>query len=216
MIRVEKEKYKQLQMENIKLQNERLEEEKKANDDEGLKLVLSKLDQTFVAFKEKYNESKLQIVMNETPQKLMDKQSDLNKELFTYKQCIDGLMISTKAFAKYVQDIDGIIDTLSTPDLSSYKQWNIDTIIIWIRGLENGRYNKYLDLLRHGFEESEIDGDVLPDVTRSDLTNKPFNIKNFKDKRDLENHFKSLRSPQNMNMNDEPAAADEGAPTAFI
>ena len=49
------------------------------------------------------------------------------------------MMMTAKSF-KYIQDIDGIIDNLSTPDSSSYKSWNVDTIIIWVRGLENERF----------------------------------------------------------------------------
>ena len=127
--------------------------------------------------------------------------------------CIDAIMISSKSWSKYVQDIDGIIDRLSKPDLANYKNWNIDTIIIWIRGLENGRYIKHIDLLRTGFNQDQINGKHLPELTRSDLSISPFNMNNFEDKRDLEKHFKSLKSPLN---NEQVTGADEGVPTAFI
>ena len=202
-------KYQELQNERVK------EEEEKANDnDDRIKSVLDKLDEEFTKFKENYNEEKLQRIMNETPDKLLDKQSLLSTELNNYKQCVDGIIISSKSFDKYIQDIDGIIDKLSSPDLVNYKQWGVDTILIWIRGLENGRYNQHIDTLRNGFNESGITGEDLPDLTRSDLTLPPFNLKNFKDKRDLEKHFKSLKHPPI--MHNEADVADEGAPTAYI
>ena len=195
----EKRKYVELEIEHKKLQDMimKLEDdhETKSNDDDNvMKSVLDKLDGEFTNFKENYNQEKLQEIMNETPEKLLDKQSSLNKELVIYKQCIDEIIISSKSFGKYIQDIDGIIDKLSSPDLANYQQWNVDTILIWIQGLENGRFMKYIDLLRNGFNESEIKGSDLPELTRGDLTLPPFNMKSFRDKR-FRKSFKSLNSP---------------------
>ena len=215
-IKSDKDKHKALMVEYKQLQNEKLEEEKKSNDSDGIQSVLNKLDGEFTKFKIEYNQGKLQNIMNQTPQKLLDKQSELNKALNTYKQCMDGIGISYKSFTKYIQDVDGIIDKLSSPDLANYKKWSIDTTLIWIRGLDNGRYVKYIDTLKSGMNESGIGAEDLPELTRGDLTFPPFNMTHFKDTRDLIQHFKSLSSPTDINANVAPAAADEGAPTAFI
>eukprot|EP01083_Nonionella_stella_P198767 729498_1 len=63
----------------------------------------------------------------------------------------------------------------------------------WIMSLDNGKYMKYSQQLRNGFERSQIlSGDLLPELTRGDLSNSPFDINEFIIKRDLEKHFKSL------------------------
>ena len=76
--------------------------------------------------------------------------------------------------------------------------------------------SKHIDVLRSGMIESEIKGSDLPDITSSDLSSPPFNIKQFRDKKDLVKHFMSLL---NINGN-EPMAiavqANEGAMTAYI
>ena len=147
---------------------------------DGIQSVLLKLDKEFTKFKQEYNEGGLENIMNETPQKLLDKQSSLNKELIIHKQCIDGIVISSKSFGKYLQDIDKVIDKIVTPNIAEYKQWNIETIMRWIGQLENGRFNKYIDILRNGFNKSEINGEGLAELTRSDLTSPPFNIWNLR------------------------------------
>ena len=204
----------QQQEELKKLQHERLQDEEKGNKDDGIQSVITKLNGEFSTFKGKYTEQKLQNMMNKTPQKLLDKQSDLNKEINIYKECVNDIVITSKSFSKYIEDIDGIIDKLSTHDLTNYKIWQIDTILKWIQGLENGRFIKYIDILQNGFIESGISGDDLPELTRSDLTLPPFNMKNFKDKKDLEKHFKSLGSPPTMRAKSE--VADEGVTTSLI
>ncbi len=70
-------------------------------------------------------------------------------------------------------------------------------MIGWIVTLEYGRYTKYLDTLRNGFETDGIDGgDCLPDITDVMLRNGSFNMTDFRDRRDLSAHFAGLR-PQN-------------------
>ena len=73
----------------------------------------------------------------------------------------------------------------------------MDAILLWSRSLENGRYFKYLDVLRVGLKESDIDsGELLPDLQTADLSVTPFHIKSFRDKRDLIRHFRALREGQ--------------------
>ena len=101
-------------------------------------------------------------------------------------------------FNQYLIEINIYIKSLFTPNLNEYKNWNINKMIKWISLLENGRYIKYLDILKKGFLNDGIDsGECLPDITKNDLRAAPFNIENFKDRRDLEKHFKSLQKYDN-------------------
>ena len=74
---------------------------------------------------------------------------------------------------------------------------------------ENGRFVKYLDILRSGFLNDGIDsGELLTELTRNDLRVQPFNIESFRDRKDLEKYFKSLA---NHKQNDK-----EGVFTEYI
>eukprot|EP01084_Bolivina_argentea_P268682 456440_1 len=79
-------------------------------------------------------------------------------------------------------------------DESKYKIWTIDEVLKWVCSLENNRYEIYSDVLKNGFIESEITGKDIPSLTRVDLILPPFNIKNFKDRKDLEINFKRLEA----------------------
>ena len=80
------------------------------------------------------------------------------------------------------------------PDPNKYESWNLKEIESWIWSLGDGRYRPYLDKMMKGFEESGIvNGEFLPDLTTADLSVPPFNIKSFRDKRDLIATFRSLR-----------------------
>ena len=123
---------------------------------------------------------------------LIDKESDLNKDYSMYKENVDEISVTAKSFDKYIQDTDEIMNRLTIPNIKEYKSWNVDQIVLWIRSLEKGRFNKHIDKLRKGLEISEITGDDLPNLERNDLSSQPFEIGNFKDRNDLVKHFKSL------------------------
>ncbi len=75
---------------------------------------------------------------------------------------------------------------------------------LWISYLENGRFRKYETVFRNAFVSDGIDsGHYLPDLDMPTLRVEPVNITNFGDRRDLINHFKSLKSqPQRKNNNE--------------
>ena len=120
-------------------------------------------------FKRIFNEDTLREVANKRPSDLFDKKSELNKQYMRYKDEMDKVLVSVKSVNKYIQDIDGVMKTLLTPDVSNYRSWNVSQILIWIQSLENGRFNKHIDKLRNGFIKSEIIGEDLPELTRNDL-----------------------------------------------
>lgn len=169
-----------------------------------------RLKSEFDGFKNDFNENKLQEIFEKTPNDLLDDKSELNLKFTDYKKNVDEMLIINKSFNKYIQDMEGIMKKLSTPDCMKYKSWNISQIVLWIRSLEEGKYSKYYEILENGFKEGEIIGSDLPEISSSDLASPPFNIKNFRVKKDLVKHFKSLLQPQQKGIE------NEGAPTAYI
>lgn len=73
-----------------------------------------------------------------------------------------------------------------------YKNWKLNDIINWIYTLDNGRYKQYISQISKSFEESGVGASDLPDITRQDL-HLSFGIDGFRDRIDLEAHFKRLR-----------------------
>eukprot|EP01084_Bolivina_argentea_P250469 419648_1 len=74
----------------------------------------------------------------------------------------------------------------------NFRQWNVDTIILWISQIDNGRYNKYLDLLKKRLFEEQITGAELEMIDETDLH--MWGIVNFKDRKDLVAEIKKLIS----------------------
>ena len=86
------------------------------------------------------------------------------------------------------------IKELSTPNESQHEQWDIDTMITWIGGLEDGKYKKYLERLKNGFIKSEIrTGEYLSYLDASRLSDEPFGIQSQSDRVGLEKAFKRLQ-----------------------
>ena len=83
---------------------------------------------------------------------------------------MDKISITSKSFNKDIEDIGGIMKKIATPDTQQYKYWDVQQIILWIRGLKQGRFIKHIAKLRNGFIKSEIIGEDLPQLTRNDLS----------------------------------------------
>ena len=80
-----------------------------------------------------------------------------------------------------------------------YESWDINTIIAWIRGLENQRFDKYSDKLRNGFHKFGLKrGSELVYITERYLHEEPFNINIISDCKDLAEHFKALKHRKTM------------------
>ena len=114
--------------------------------------------------------------------------------------CIDKefekLEFSVDKTIDKLKEIKNLIISIKKPDITKYQQWNIKQLINWIGLLENGRYLKYCEVLRKGFQSDEITASTVPSLNPVDLRNIPFNITSFKDRNDLVIHFKLL-SQQN-------------------
>eukprot|EP01083_Nonionella_stella_P261637 890586_1 len=68
-------------------------------------------------------------------------------------------------------------------DITQYKEWSGEDVIMWIVSLENGRFKKYEETLKVSFKEQEFVGQWLDDVQKSDVHD--WGIKHFGDKTKL-------------------------------
>merc|ERR1719229_1955796 len=69
-------------------------------------------------------------------------------------------------------------------------QWDWEDVLMWILSLENGRYTKYEEVLRHSLMEEGVKGEYLSKVDAADV--KGWGIKSFLDKKDLCRHIENL------------------------
>eukprot|EP01084_Bolivina_argentea_P121899 216038_1 len=137
-------------------------------------------------FQQIYNKTTLTNVRTKNPMNLMNNNSSLHKSIKSCEYDVKNTIKSLNTFHSYMENMKIMINDLSTPPKESeYKSWNIDMIIIWIAKLDNGRFVKYLSVLRSGFLKSEIiKGEYLPDLDVAALSVEPFNINSFPDKKD--------------------------------
>eukprot|EP01084_Bolivina_argentea_P157273 274060_1 len=110
---------------------------------------------------------------------------------------LEKLIQSFKMLQKELPNLLGINENsdileITVPNINKYKNWDLNHIMFWIKYLENGRFKKYEEQLMLGFTESGIAAQDLPNLSTADLSAPPFNIKVFRDKRDLIAHFKKL------------------------
>ena len=187
-------KWKELQIENMRLKQLIIEmTEMKENEIKSVGDCAEWISGEMQQFQDRYNKQSVQQMVDENPMNLVDDQSTLNMDITSITEDIRRVQDQCKAFDKYLDEIKGVIEALGDPDTAEYENWNIGTIIIWISGLEDGRYRRYLEQIRNGFVTSEIvRGEYLPDLNEAILSIEPFNISSFPDKRDLVRHFKAL------------------------
>ena len=131
-------------------------------------------------FNIKYEKNKLNEIYND------------NEDLLNIELDIDNVELSCKSLLKQLEEIRNYVISRRKPDIRKYKEWDIDTAMIWIKSLDNGAYQQYCDVLRNGFESDGIPSAELPNVGQADLRINPFNIQSFMDRKKLAQHFKSL------------------------
>ena len=106
---------------------------------------------------------------------------DIENGIISMEKCLDKL-----------NDMKCYMIMLNKPDIGKYQEWDIEICMKWIQLLDNGRFIKYIDVLRNGFMSDGVKCKLLPEMTASDLRNEPFGIKDFQDRTDLIKYFKSL------------------------
>ena len=177
--------------------SEQVEDQKEAETNANLSLnssLVMDINENIERFKELYNEESLSMICKKNPMKLVDEKSSLYENINECQNMVRDMIECLTSFDEYIKETKSRIHSMISPDTKEYKDWDIDAMIIWIAMLENGRFVKYLEVLRDGFIKSEIvKGKYLPDLDVSVLTLKPFNISSFPDKKDLIQYFKKLR-----------------------
>ena len=160
------------------------------DNNDNIKDKLIFLEKVLNQFVNKYNKNKLIDIYN----------NDKSFKSLLISDEINNLELKLKLFNKHLNDIKIYIKSITHPDIKQYKSWNINQIIQWISSLDNGQFIDYIDVLRKGFLTDGIDrGEYLPDITKNDLRAQPFEIKLFPIRRDLEIHFKSLKTQKFQN-----------------
>ena len=159
--------------------------------------VLCGLNNELRRFERNFNPQIVDLIGESNVDELVDPHSAFNHKLDKYSQILDSIALGVHSFVADIADLRRYVHDQYIPNTAKYAEWNVDAILLWIRSLENGRYFKYLDVLRVGLKESDIDsGELLPDLQTADLSVTPFHIKSFRDKRDLIRHFRALREGQ--------------------
>ena len=187
----------------------------------GLESLTKSLDNELTVFESEFTAKSLRNIFAESPETIMDSDSALNRRLNKYRQNMDRLKQSVNALDAAVTSIESVVRELSVPNTAHYAQWTVNQMISWIKSLENGRFNDYVDALRKGFIEGQMNGEDLPSVEAKDLSDAPFNIKRFRDKKDLAKYFQSLSTDKEQGHDDEyendvDIASAEGATTGFL
>ena len=85
----------------------------------------------------------------------------------------------------------------------------MNTTMIWIKSLDGGAFCKYEDILRKGFERDGITSEDLPSIGQADLAVIPFEIRLFRDRKNLAQYFKALK------QNNIAPENEEGAETEY-
>eukprot|EP01084_Bolivina_argentea_P302753 522622_1 len=170
-----------------------LDEKIEQKQDYSIHNVSQYINEESAKFQIEFNQSKLTKLRKYNPQKLMV----LNENIKQYETNIKNIILSANSFEEYIEATKFTINNLLLPKVCDYENWDIETILIWIGDIENGRYKKYLDVLRTGLIKSEITkGMYLPDLDVATLSVEPFRIHSFPDKRDLVKKFKQLQSEE--------------------
>ena len=168
------------------------EEEKKQDEDENIDLrnELLSITDNIKEFNGKYNLEAISSIYKDDSDRLPD-----DTEL-------DNADILCKSMIKQLQGMKEYIHEQTKIDMRAYKSWDIDKTMKWIKGLDQGRYGNYLDVLRKGFISDGIGAADLPYIGQHDLSTDPFSIRSFGDRKRLAEHFKSLmefETPMNKN-----------------
>eukprot|EP01084_Bolivina_argentea_P264608 448262_1 len=168
-------------------------QEQKVDNETCLSKVLKDLNTEIEDFTQNYNEKKLQQMFDNSPTELRRNESKFNQTMNEYNNNTENIILLSKSFIKYINNMQLFVNKISIPNVKEYKTWNLEQIMGWIVSLDDGEYEQYKEQLYEGFIKSRIlNGDLLPELTRGDLSNPPFNMNEFVVKRNLERHFKSL------------------------
>lgn len=99
-------------------------------------------------------------------------------------------------------------------DTTQFMQWDSNMVLKWIMSLDEGRFNKYENVLKQALQETDVAGEDLLDV--NPLVIKIWGVRHLEDQRKLAGHIRAL-----VQQNADPELArrasvvKEGAPTEY-
>ena len=153
---------------------------------------------------------------NEQNESLKMEVNRLRNEVATYQDQQKEDKMKIAELEKKVKKLE-----FETLDLSNYMEWNGNQILFWMMSLDDGRFEKYEEMLKSALSENDVIGEDLSDITA--LTLKAWGMTDRKDAKGLSVHIQDLiqqNGPHGAVMMNVAAAAapkeNEGAPTAFI
>ena len=69
---------------------------------------------------------------------------------------------------------------MTNPDVEQYKIWDLNTTMMWIKSLEDGRFANYCEVSRKGFESEDICAKALlninPRIYGQEMFGKTFQV----------------------------------------
>merc|ERR1711971_616905 len=172
------------ELQNLQKSNVNVEQQppKHVNDRNmsGLKEDLQYLEQKMSDFSMKYDENTLLKLYENDPESL------------NIEQNIKSTEMSAKWLNNQLKNIKKFCNSVTRPHMNEYKEWNMNMTMTWIKSLDNGYFIKYAETLRRAFESDGIKAADLPYIGQADLATTPFEIRSFKDRKTLADHFKVL------------------------
>merc|ERR1712154_172108 len=97
-------------------------------------------------------------------------------------------------------------------DLSKYREWGVEEILLWIMSLENGLFVTYKSNLSKNLSMNEIEGNDLKDINEHNAWREFGGMNKFAHRKLLIEHVKSLIHSQS----DVDAHVIEGDSTPYI
>eukprot|EP01084_Bolivina_argentea_P035773 66271_1 len=111
--------------------------------------------------------------------------SMFHTKLYEFNEIMTDIKGCCVGFIESMEEVEQYIAGKYIPNVAQYEEWDLNDICLWIKSLERGRFVQYIDALSEGFKKSNItNGSLLCDLETADLGAQPFQITNFRDKRD--------------------------------
>ena len=98
---------------------------------------------------------------------------------------------------------------INSIDPNRYLEWNTEELVLWICGLDNGKFKKYKDRLIDAFKEQGVDGKGVEFLDKQEL--RGFGIDSFMDRGLIYKHIQGLSANNNIKIvNEDVPQQNEG------
>eukprot|EP01084_Bolivina_argentea_P278589 475984_1 len=114
---------------------------------------------------ENISNSKQQIdSLQELVKQLTYENESLKKKVYVLENEKKEMEMTMNAMNKQIEDLKS-----KSLDLSNYKQWNDEKVLIWIMSLDDGKYKQYHETLKKELNTQKITGNDLQEMDVNDL-----------------------------------------------